>query len=102
MIRRPPRSTLFPYTTLFRSQAIGKAMQARRADIRLSSILGPGGDFGNDVRLRSIACRCGQECPRAEKVNCQLAFAEMIRVFARFDKAGVVRGTQLEPILHDS
>src|SRR2546425_4891773 len=24
MIRRPPRSTLFPYTTLFRSQAIGE------------------------------------------------------------------------------
>src|SRR2546422_4592074 len=30
MIRRPPRSTLFPYTTLFRSgdfQAIGHALQ---------------------------------------------------------------------------
>src|SRR3712207_8439274 len=25
MIRRPPRSTLFPYTTLFRSQALAKA-----------------------------------------------------------------------------
>src|ERR1035437_10849983 len=25
MIRRPPRSTLFPYTTLFRSQTNGKA-----------------------------------------------------------------------------
>src|SRR3712207_7839020 len=25
MIRRPPRSTLFPYTTLFRSQAVGVA-----------------------------------------------------------------------------
>src|SRR5258708_21210336 len=24
MIRRPPRSTLFPYTTLFRSGAVGK------------------------------------------------------------------------------
>src|SRR3989454_10882657 len=24
MIRRPPRSTLFPYTTLFRSQALSK------------------------------------------------------------------------------
>src|SRR2546429_3958576 len=24
MIRRPPRSTLFPYTTLFRSSAIGR------------------------------------------------------------------------------
>src|SRR2546422_7983536 len=24
MIRRPPRSTLFPYTTLFRSQVVGQ------------------------------------------------------------------------------
>src|SRR5258707_9520757 len=24
MIRRPPRSTLFPYTTLFRSQRVGR------------------------------------------------------------------------------
>src|SRR2546430_11847401 len=24
MIRRPPRSTLFPYTTLFRSHAVGR------------------------------------------------------------------------------
>src|SRR3712207_7427776 len=34
MIRRPPRSTLFPYTTLFRSREvpllIGKFMHARR------------------------------------------------------------------------
>src|SRR5690242_21522275 len=26
MIRRPPRSTLFPYTTLFRSQALAYAL----------------------------------------------------------------------------
>src|SRR2546422_5474395 len=26
MIRRPPRSTLFPYTTLFRSQPVGEAV----------------------------------------------------------------------------
>src|SRR3712207_8331308 len=25
MIRRPPRSTLFPYTTLFRSRTVGRA-----------------------------------------------------------------------------
>src|SRR3712207_7867214 len=31
MIRRPPRSTLFPYTTLFRSrQALGNGIQERR------------------------------------------------------------------------
>src|SRR2546429_4244673 len=32
MIRRPPRSTLFPYTTLFRSQ--GNMGGGRRADAR--------------------------------------------------------------------
>src|SRR2546430_7468549 len=31
MIRRPPRSTLFPYTTLFRSRATQK-IHRRRAD----------------------------------------------------------------------
>src|SRR3712207_9020278 len=31
MIRRPPRSTLFPYTTLFRSEEGGSAATARRA-----------------------------------------------------------------------
>src|SRR3712207_6952568 len=32
MIRRPPRSTLFPYTTLFRSLGVG-AMQAARPQV---------------------------------------------------------------------
>src|SRR5437867_8245883 len=31
MLRRPPRSTLFPYTTLFRSTAPGPARPARCA-----------------------------------------------------------------------
>src|SRR3712207_8956250 len=31
MIRRPPRSTLFPYTTLFRSHARGRARAGRIA-----------------------------------------------------------------------
>src|SRR2546429_7405862 len=30
MIRRPPRSTLFPYTTLFRSARLGPAPVGRR------------------------------------------------------------------------
>src|SRR2546425_9040382 len=28
MIRRPPRSTLFPYTTLFRSRVVSKTLDA--------------------------------------------------------------------------
>src|SRR2546427_6964819 len=34
MIRRPPRSTLFPYTTLFRSRAQGRGSVALRAQCR--------------------------------------------------------------------
>src|SRR2546422_9031831 len=37
MIRRPPRSTLFPYTTLFRSQPLSEAGQ-RRADHLLERV----------------------------------------------------------------
>src|SRR3712207_8949656 len=32
MIRRPPRSTLFPYTTLFRSAAVGNQVPAEADD----------------------------------------------------------------------
>src|SRR5256885_2768220 len=34
MIRRPPRSTLFPYTTLFRSEGIRQRPQFWRATLR--------------------------------------------------------------------
>src|SRR5947208_12727544 len=33
MIRRPPRSTLFPYTTLFRSR-VGAEVREHRVDLR--------------------------------------------------------------------
>src|SRR3712207_8513361 len=36
MIRRPPRSTLFPYTTLFRSHGVAEPPPSRRACPRAS------------------------------------------------------------------
>src|SRR5689334_23607139 len=33
MIRRPPRSTLFPYTTLFRSQAVARPLGSTRSGV---------------------------------------------------------------------
>src|SRR2546430_9040665 len=36
MIRRPPRSTLFPYTTLFRSELTSVVREYSRADARYS------------------------------------------------------------------
>src|SRR5215217_113741 len=38
MIRRPPRSTLFPYTTLFRSQADAHAERRDVPDVALEAI----------------------------------------------------------------
>src|SRR5437016_9557452 len=37
MIRRPPRSTLFPYTTLFRS-AVARAVRPDRPDLRVQRV----------------------------------------------------------------
>src|SRR3712207_7950574 len=34
MIRRPPRSTLFPYTTLFRSDRVGQVAGTARLGVR--------------------------------------------------------------------
>src|SRR2546430_7263253 len=40
MIRRPPRSTLFPYTTLFRSHSRGVAIDGGRMEKRLEDCSG--------------------------------------------------------------
>src|SRR5258708_14065274 len=46
MIRRPPRSTLFPYTTLFRSEGgsvVAFALARYRPDLTLDPTFGIGG-----------------------------------------------------------
>src|SRR5689334_24364757 len=52
MIRRPPRSTLFPYTTLFRS-VVHLAGGARLGEEQVVGFLGRGadGDLDGDVAL---------------------------------------------------
>src|SRR2546422_4169225 len=50
MIRRPPRSTLFPYTTLFRSPVLHHVWQHRRRDW-------PGQEASDAVELCALAAR---------------------------------------------
>src|SRR3712207_7031960 len=50
MIRRPPRSTLFPYTTLFRSGGGGG-----RADGQRPGVAGPGAGGGAPGRRKGLA-----------------------------------------------
>src|SRR3712207_8681091 len=53
MIRRPPRSTLFPYTTLFRS--VGAERVAQQADPR------PGGRDRDTLAARHPFAEVGQQ-----------------------------------------
>src|SRR5438105_10949432 len=41
MIRRPPRSTLFPYTTLFRSRGLSSNFQSGWKAVKCSGTSGP-------------------------------------------------------------
>src|SRR3712207_7061353 len=50
MIRRPPRSTLFPYTTLFRSLVLGRRRVADRDGARRRGVLTQRRDLHRLVR----------------------------------------------------
>src|SRR2546426_5176894 len=53
MIRRPPRSTLFPYTTLFRSPHARSAPAAQGGD-RAAPAPAPGGTLRRGVRPAAL------------------------------------------------
>src|SRR5258707_6174397 len=62
MIRRPPRSTLFPYTTLFRSRTMGRIKRG-------------GGDGGEPVRspvCNENSIRDGRKEQRSEEHTSEL------------------------------
>src|SRR5258706_8138261 len=61
MIRRPPRSTLFPYTPLFRSLALAAIAHAQTfpsKPLKLVVPFGPGGS--SDVVARIVADGAGE------------------------------------------
>src|SRR5258705_13936083 len=79
MIRRPPRSTLFPYTTLFRSGRIIQNVFTTTKTAALAGLIGIGLLLGwNQLRseehtselqsLRHLVCRLLLE----KKKNCKL------------------------------
>src|SRR5258708_31848370 len=78
MIRRPPRSTLFPYTTLFRSQQQAFARQAR-------------GHARHHRRRGAAHQRAGDEL-----VAVHLLALERDEQIARDDRPAVARDTRSE------
>src|SRR5258706_12121151 len=75
MIRRPPRSTLFPYTTLFRSVQGGAAARRRGARLPVAGRAGrPVRRRGLLVRRRQsvVAGQVGPVRPRSEEHTSEL------------------------------
>src|SRR3712207_7931163 len=69
MIRRPPRSTLFPYTTLFRS-VLARGLREDRFPILQPAKLGERGD--DLLELRGRTNRIGEHDGRSEEHTSEL------------------------------
>src|SRR3712207_8761720 len=71
MIRRPPRSTLFPYTTLFRSVVFKSCILA--TPLRPSAPVGVSA-LGDESHLDLLAAQRGQDlcCLRSEEHTSEL------------------------------
>src|SRR5262245_64170016 len=65
MIRRPPRSTLFPYTTLFRS----RSFQHRPGDIDAGDVAGGADRFGKRHRRDAGAEADIEEDRKSTRLN---------------------------------
>src|SRR5256885_7752420 len=61
MIRRPPRSTLFPYTTLFRSSG-GLAHSVRKAWRRCSPFCGRSSRWRSEEHTSELQSPCNLVC----------------------------------------
>src|SRR5256885_11375578 len=86
MIRRPPRSTLFPYTTLFRSPDDAGVTSGRGADhaaraVRLSRQQRPQPDGGSSVQREGASTR---GMVRSDRKSTRLNSSHLVISYAVF------------------
>src|SRR2546430_9428941 len=74
MIRRPPRSTLFPYTTLFRSRADIGSIGNRRANIREEAERFADGDV-QALHAAALRSREDRKSTRLNSSHSQISYA---------------------------
>src|SRR3712207_7974853 len=77
MIRRPPRSTLFPYTTLFRSYAV--VLRTQEVGIRLALGARPGHVLrlivGDGVRVAAGGVAIDRKSTRLNSSHANISYA---------------------------
>src|SRR2546428_7958416 len=70
MIRRPPRSTLFPYTTLFRSGELASSLTGNCGEPQL--VLAGGQQHGDDTRVEQLTQAARDQVERSEEHTSEL------------------------------
>src|SRR2546427_2005789 len=91
MIRRPPRSTLFPYTTLFRSLCYSVKANSNLAVLALLAHLGAGFDIVSGGELaRVLAAGGDRKSTRLNSSHSQISYA----VFCLKKKKTVLNGSR--------
>src|SRR5438094_7544160 len=92
MLRRPPRSTLFPYTTLFRSQAHVS---------QIPGVLPLARHDGSVAHGAHVACRSANaRADRARTAVGHLAPAEILTLGSANSSAIATNGNQLKENCH--
>src|SRR5258708_25526728 len=89
MIRRPPRSTLFPYTTLFRSLAQQAALARKKQVLR--ELLGDGRTPGDDLPAPQRSEEHTSELQSPDHLVCRLLLEKKKRKAGRPNQVEVPR-----------
>src|SRR3712207_6256827 len=88
MIRRPPRSTLFPYTTLFRSP-VGSSYDVQRWHKKADRVLRAKGNASGRQRMRpdttlrpekpprALILSTGEDVPRGQSLRARMLILEL-------------------------
>src|SRR3712207_7711123 len=102
MIRRPPRSTLFPYTTLFRSRQVRSPN--KRADEMKNFVRGldKRGACGRGWRRGEGRVRVARVAPRADRKSTRLNSSHAnisYAVFCLKKKKSIMNFTSLKPMI---
>ena len=93
MIRRPPRSTLFPYTTLFRSEGLRNRLPSD-TNSRVAIGARDFGDPGTQDALNTIFLRLNESMERSSVLTRLFEAAEQLESTMRNNAPKASVGTQ--------
>src|SRR5256885_12504108 len=83
MIRRPPRSTLFPYTTLFRSAEAG-LLEKLLPELKLAFEHGRPANDSARVLVRALECAAAERLGLADRKSTRLNSSHLVISYAVF------------------